>query len=63
MHPSVQFHQGPPPPFRLTSSGAVEWRSGGGCLTAVGVPVLLGGIVMALGAVGAIPLKDEFGHP
>src|SRR5579862_3123140 len=53
----------PPPPFRLTSSGAVEWRSGGGCLAAVGVPVLLGGIVMALGALGVIPLRDEFDHP
>ena len=47
----------------LPPDPTVEWRSGGGCLTAVGVPVLLGGIVMALGAVGAIPLKDEFGHP
>jgi hypothetical protein len=63
MHPGAQFPQGPPPPFRLTSSGAVEWRSGGGCLAAVGVPVLLGGIVMALGALGVIPLKDEFDHP
>ena len=63
MHPGAQFPQGPPPPFRLTSSGAVEWRSGGGCLTAVGVPFLLGGIVMALGALGVIPLKDEFDHP
>jgi hypothetical protein len=62
MHPSAQSPQGPPPPFRLTSSGAVEWRSGGGFLAAVGVPVLLGGIVMALGALGVIPLKDEFDH-
>src|SRR5579863_4573531 len=63
MHPSAQFPQGPPPPFRLTSSGAVEWRSGGGCLSAVGATVLLGGIVMALGALGVIPLKNEFDHP
>jgi hypothetical protein len=63
MHPSGQFPQDPPRPFRLTSSGAVEWRSGGGWLAVVGVPVLLGGIVMALGALGVIPLKDEFDHP
>jgi hypothetical protein len=63
VHPSAQFPQGPPPPFRLTSSGAVEWRSGGGRLAAIGVPVLVGGIVMALSALGVIPLKDEFDHP
>jgi hypothetical protein len=63
MHPGAQFPQGPPKPVRLTSSGAAEWRSGGGGFAAVGVPVLLGGIVMALGALGVIPLKDEFGHP
>lgn len=60
MRRSAQFPEGPPPPFRLTSTGAVERRSGGGCLAAVGVPALLGGIVMALGALGVIPLKDEF---
>jgi hypothetical protein len=63
MHPSAQFAQGPPPPFGLTSSSAVEWRSGGGCLSAVGVTVLLAGIVMALGALGVIPLKNGFDHP
>jgi hypothetical protein len=62
MHPSAQIPQGPPPPFRLTSSGSVELRSGGGRLAAVGVPVLLGGIVMALGGLGVISLKDEFDH-
>src|SRR5579871_4941091 len=63
MDPRPRLPQGPPPPFRLTSSGAVEWRSGVGLLVAFGVLALLGGTVMALAAIGLIPLKDEFGHP
>jgi len=63
VQPSKQHPQGPPPPFRLTSSGAAELRGGGGWLAAVGLPSLIGGIVMTLGALGVIPLKDEFGHP
>jgi hypothetical protein len=52
-----------PPPFRKTSGGAIEFRRGGGILAVFGFPFLLASVYMMLGALGLVPLKDEFSHP
>jgi len=54
----------PVPPFRLAPSGEIELRQGGmWLLLMVGIPFVLLGLYLALGVVGLVPVKDEFGKP
>jgi hypothetical protein len=59
MQPSDVLPRG----FRTVSANVVELRSGGGCLALFGLPFLLVGIFVMLGALGLVPLNDEFSRP
>jgi hypothetical protein len=51
-----------PPPFRQISTKQLEVRSGG-CLSLVGIPVLILGIFTTLVALGILPAKDTSRTP
>jgi hypothetical protein len=52
---------GPPAPFRQTSAATLELRQSGGWMALFGLPFFLGGVFVALGITGIVPMEPKPG--